>query len=375
PEMQASFLGDPGKTFGGRWSVDVSMLGLRREAGGQDMNRAVLQTGWERRLVSDSGLLTTVNLDLRGDAYYVRDRDIAPAGSGRRGQGSEVRGFARGHLVTSYPVVKPMAKAQLIIEPIAALTVAPDINASSSNIPNEDSQDVQLDASNLFEPDRFPGLDRVEDQSHATYGVRTGVYGYGGSKGEVFVGQSYRLNDNTNPFPEGSGLAGRHSDLVGQITASYKNRFGLNYRFQVDQDDYSSRRHEVDANVKAGRVEAGARYLFARELEGTDLDDNREQVQGVVSYRVSDAWHVRSSIIQDLGNDPGMRKANLGVDYEGQCMSLSGTLRRNLARDSSGESNTEILFRVGLKNIGDFTTSAIPLDGAKPSADETESSR
>jgi len=375
PELQASFLGDPGQMLGGRWSVDVSMLDLRREAGGQDMNRAVLQAGWERRFVSDGGLVTTADLDVRGDAYHVRDRDVALTGSGRSGQGSEVRGFARGHLVTAYPVVQAMEKAQIVIEPIASLTVSPDINAGSDNIPNEDSQDVQLDASNLFEPDRFPGLDRIEDQSHVTYGIRTGIYGYGSSKSEVFLGQSYRLNGGINPFPDGSGLSERRSDLVGQITASYKNRFGLDYRFQLDQNDFSPRRHEVNANVKMGRIEIGSRYLSARALQGTTLDENREQVQGAVSYQVSDAWHLKSSVIQDLGKDPGMRKASLGIDYEGQCMGLSGTLRRNLARDSSGESNTEVLFRVGLKNIGDFSTSAIPLDSVKQNQERQDESQ
>lgn len=363
PEVSMSFLGDPGQTLGGRWSLDFSALNLRREAGGQDMTRLVAQTGWQRRLVSDTGLLTTVDLKARGDAYHSHDRDIAPTGSGRSGDGSEVRGFARAHIVSSYPLVRALQKVDIVVEPVAALTLAPSVQSESGNVPNEDSQDVQVDASNLFEDDRFPGLDRIEDKSRATYGVRTGVHGHGGSKAEIFVGQSYRFDSlgGDNPFPEGSGLAQQRSDLVGQMTAAYKNRFMLDYRFQLDENDLASRRHEVEARVKAGRVELSSRYLYAHSLEGTNLDQTREQVQAGIAYHPSDTWRARSSITQDLGDDPGMRKADFSLDYNGQCLTLSGTLERNLARDSSGESNTEVMFRMGFRNIGEFSASGISL--------------
>ncbi len=77
--------------------------------------------------------------------------------------------------------------------------------------------------------------------------LRSGLYGYGGSHGEVFIGQSHRFDDDDNPFPEGSGLDNQESDVVGQISTIYKNDFGANYRFQLDSRNLSSNRHEVDA--------------------------------------------------------------------------------------------------------------------------------
>ena len=370
PEIHAGFLGEPGETLGGRWSFDFSTLGLRREAGGQDLNRAIVEAGWQRRLVSDTGLLTTVDLSLRGDAYNVRDRDVATPGSGRSSDGTKTRGFAQANVETSYPVVKQMEKAQVVIEPIASVTLAPDINSEAGNFPNEDSQDVQLDASNLFEADRFPGMDRIEDQSHTTYGIRTGVYGHEGSKGEIFLGQSYRFEDDDNPFPAGSGLSDQESDIVGQVTAAYKDRFTLDYRFQLDNEKLSSRRHEVDASARAGPVQVAARYLYAGAIEGTDLNEDREQIQAGISYQVSEEWRVRSTALHDLGDDPGLRKATFGVDYMGQCYNVSGTIQRNLTRDSSGESNTEIMFRVGLKNLGEFETSGINLTSSGSGSDD-----
>ena len=372
PEIQANFLGNPGQLLGGRWSLDLSTLGLQRDSDGQDMNRAVAQTGWQRRFVSGLGLLTTVDLLLRGDVYYTADRDAAPTGSGRSGEGSETRGFAQAHMVSSYPVVKTMESAQLVVEPIVALTVAPNINSASSNIPNEDSLDVQLDASNIFEADRFPGLDRIEDQSRVTYGARTGVYGYEGSKAEIFLGQSYRFDEGGNPFPQGSGLSEQSSDLVGQISASYKARFALDYRFQLDSESFASERHEVAGQAVFGAVTLGSRYLYAKGIEDTDLSAEREQIQGWASYKISDRWSTSAYTVHDLGDDPGLRRAGWGLDYIGQCFNVSGMIQRNLTNDSTGESHTEAMLRIGLKNLGEFAISGISLDGLGRSGDDDD---
>lgn len=373
PEINAGFLGDPGQTLGGRWSFDISALGLRREAGGQDVGRVVTEAGWQRRLISDTGLVANIDLSARADAYTTRDRDVALAGSGRSSDGEQARGFAQAHMVASYPVVKQMERAQIVIEPEIALTAAPNIQNKSGSIPNEDSQDAQIDASNVFDANRFPGLDRIEDESRVTYGVRTGIHGAEGSKGEIFIGQSHRFKDGPTPFPEGSGLTDQDSDVVGQITANYKNRFTIDYRFQLDNVDMSPRRHEVSAMAQAGPVTLTSQYLYANPIEGTNLDDDREQIQAGIGYQVTDEWRVRTAVLRDLGEDEGLRRATLGVDYLGQCFTVAATVDRNLTRDSSGESNTEVFFRVGLKNLGEFETSGISLGGSSSEDDDDES--
>lgn len=59
----------------------------------------------------------------------------------------------------------------------------------------------------------------------------------------------------------------------------------------------------------------------------------------------------------DLGESPGLRKALLGIDYLGCCVNFSLAAERSLTRDSSGDRGTDIMLRMGLKNIGDFQTS------------------
>jgi LPS-assembly protein len=355
PEVEASFLGEPGGVLGGRWQVDLSALGLQRDSG-QDVTRAIAEANWQNRVVTNFGLVNTLDLSVRGDMYRSNDRDVATAGSGRSKDGTEVRTFTQAHLVSALPMVKPLRKSQIVVQPMAALTLAPDVDEADDDIPNEDSQDVQLDASNLFNESRFPGMDRIEDRSRVTYGVQTGVYGYEGSELTAFLGQSHRFDESGNPFPKGSGLSRQDSDFVGQISGRYKDRYGADYRMQLGSDDFSSRRHELDAYANWDRLDVAMRYLFAKALEGTDISDSREQIEGAAGLFVTDKWRLRGGALYDLGVDPGLRQAEIGIDYFGCCLSFSIGAERNLTTDASGDSGTEIMFRLGLKGLGEFET-------------------
>ncbi|MBU0800680.1 MAG: LPS-assembly protein LptD, partial [Alphaproteobacteria bacterium] len=355
PEAVISLTGAPNATLGGRWSLDASALGLVRDGSGQDMTRGSLQAGWQRRDTTSFGLVNTIDLSVRGDAYSVGDRDIALDASGRSRDSTATRVFPQAHMVTSYPMAKPLERAQLLVEPIAAITVGTNIDVDDNSIPNEDSQDVQIDSTNLFEPNRFPGLDRIEDRSRVTYGLRSGVYGYGGSHLTGFIGQSYNFHQKDNPFPSGSGLSRQESDIVGSLSALYNQRFGLNYRFQVDSDGFASQRHEFDGYAHWRKLSLGSRYLFAKGLGGTTIDDSREQVEGNLAYFLTESWRTRLGGLYDLGDeDSGLRRAVMGLDYYGCCMNLSLTAERNLTADSSGDSGTSVMFRVGLKGLGQF---------------------
>lgn len=361
PEVLASFVGEPGSLVGGRWSLETSLLGLRRDGfDDRDMVRLSAKTGWQRRFESDFGLLTVTDLSVRADAYHTRDRmaadPTAPDDADSRGRIVPVA-----HAVVSLPLVKSGPKADVTLEPLAALTLVPKTD-DNETVPNEDSQDAQLDASNLFNPDRFPGMDRVEDRSRVTYGLRAGLHGHGGSRIDGFLGQSTRFEDDSAAFPRGSGLDDRHSDIVGQISGVYENDYALDYRFQLGGQSLASVRHEIDARGTFGPLDLGTRYLFSDPLEGMAIDESREQIQGSAGLWISDRWRLRTQTQHDLGRNPGLRKADFGVDYTGQCVTFSATATRTLTRDSSGDSGTEVMFRMGLKNLGEFQTSGLSID-------------
>jgi LPS-assembly protein len=361
PEIYSRFLGRPNGFLGGRWSLEASALGLQREGDEQDMTRGSVKAGWQTRQVSSIGTVTTVDLMSRADLYRATDRDIANTTSGRSGQSSAARGFAYANLNTSYPFQKQFKDLQVVVEPIAAITAGTNLN-DNNDIPNEDSQDVFLDMTNIFNPNRFPGNDRIEDEVHTTYGVRTGLYADNGNQAEIFLGQSYRLDEDDNPFPAGSGLSEQESDYVGNISATVANRFRINYALQLANDNLGSQRHEIDAGATFGPVSLTTRYFYANALQGTDFGESREQIRTGARYKFTDDWSVFGAMQYDLAEETkGLRKVSYGLDYEGQCATFMITGQRTLTNDSSGDSGTEIMMRIGLKNLGEFQTSGISL--------------
>jgi len=359
PEVIASFYGDPNGLLGGRWNAGLSALGLYRDGNGQDVARGSMEIGWQKRYITGFGLVNKLDLMARGDAYNVQDRLIGGVDDGDKTHG---RGFAMANFQTSYPFVNRFEASQVVLEPIVSLTTGTNVDFDG-DIPNEDSQDFTLDPTNLFEANRFPGYDLIEDRSHMTYGVRTGWYGDGGDNAEIFFGQSRRFDDDDNPFNVGSGLSEQESDYVGQISSYMGGFLDLDYRFQLENENLSSQRHEFDGTMIYDRLTFSLQYLYSNAIDGTDLDLSREQIRPYARFRFYDDWYVSGSMRYDLGENKGLRQASYGIDYQGQCMTFSVVGERNLTQEDTGDSSTEIMMRIGLKNLGEFESSGISVGG------------
>jgi LPS-assembly protein len=317
------------------------------------MVRSSARVGWQRRDISSSGFVNQLETSMRGDLYHIANRDPTLLGAGEEEDNFDQRGFLRAHNILSLPLAKTTQYGQIVLEPSVALTVTSNID--NNKTPNEDSQDVQLDSNNLFAEDRFPGFDRVEDGARATYGLRAGYYNLENSQIEAFIGQSQLLSDSSqNPFLVGSGLTRDNSDIVASLTTRLRDRAELNYKTQFETESLRSVRHELDGMVNYGPLQYNAVYLYARGLQGTDIDFSREQIYNQLAYKFADDWRVRMGARYDLGEIKGLRYSQLGLDYLGQCLSVGGTIERNLTDTVTGEPSTEFMLRVGLKNLGEF---------------------
>lgn len=351
PEITASFIGEPIATLGGRWSADLSMLSLVRKGNGQDVTRLSGDLGWKRRDILPLGIVNEFNISAQNDIYTISDRNESISAGADDGS-QAYRFYPQVHNVTSLPFIKPLDDAHMAVEPTFAIS-ASTRTKNDTEIPNEDSQDAQIDVTNIFEANRFPGIDRVENKSRITYGLRTGYYTNDGSTGEAFLGQSYRLDDEDNPFPEGSGLSAQHSDIVGQILADYQKRYTFLYRFQMDSDSLRSQRHEINGEANFGDLSLAATYLYARALEGTEINQSRQQVYGNLSYGLTPEWTLSSAARYDLSEtEEGLRYTDIGLNYLGQCVSVSAQARKNFTNDDTGDNATEITVQLGLKNLG-----------------------
>ncbi|QJE74790.1 LPS-assembly protein LptD [Aerophototrophica crusticola] len=357
PLATYSALGEPGSLLGGRWSVDGNLLALTR-ADGTDTRRISAQTGWRRDLVAPIGLVNTFAASIRADAYWANDYRPTLAAAERDNETS-LRVFPQAQWMMSFPLARQSGTVQQLIEPIVMFSAAPN-NVNDDDIPNEDSQDIEFDHSNLFLPSRFPGVDRLEGGQRVTYGVKAGLFGFGGGSSSLFLGQSYRLQEETD-FPQGSGLEKKWSDVVGRLQLTPSPWLDLSYSFRLDSDTLAQRRHEayVSAGPAEFRVNASYLYLDRLTLERGTASQNREELTVGVNSSFSRYWSAGVSHRRDLAENGGPIATGLVLTYQDECLTFQLVGERDFTQRSGIDSGDRVFFRLVFKNLGEFLSPSI----------------
>jgi LPS-assembly protein len=355
PYVVYSALGAPGETFGGRWSFDTSLLSLMRRDG-QDVRRLANAAGWERKWISDFGLVTTVDVSARADAYWS-DHVMPTLPQESPQNGFTGRLFAQATAVSSLPFVRQFDFGQVVLEPMVGLTAAPKF-ANNKHIPNEDSQDVEVEASNLFAPSRYPGVDRVEDGSRITYGGRVAVHSLGQGYGSIFLGQSYRISGSTL-FPPGSGLETRRSDYVGQVQIVPGKWVDIDWRFRMSSSGFKSNLHEVNFSLGPPELFFNGSYLFAASVPSAGLPSDRQELTMGVYGRLATHWTANATGTYRMAPDRRPVRYGTSIAYSDECFNVSLDMSRDLTSRVGGLSGTAFFLRIGFKNLGQFASPKI----------------
>lgn len=361
PQIEHRMYGAPQGLLGGRWTIGAGALGLQRNGEDQDVQRVSFDAGWERRDVANNGIVVKSSVVARTDGFMAQDKDAATLTPNGDKYANAFRAVATADVTVSYPMVKRMSDALISVEPVAGITATPQINNTENRISNEDSIDVQLDDLNLFSDNRFPGIDRIEDGVRANYGLRMGVHGDNGRYVKGFLGQSYRFSDEA-ALPVGSGLEENVSDIVGSLSVGLSRYINADYRFQIDTEQFKPMRHELMGRGGNDTFSANIGYIFLSPVAGTGFTETREQILLGGEYHMNDRWWLNALTLTDLGEEPGLRRAVVGLNYRDECFNMTLQGARNLATEASGESGTTVLMRIGFKNIGEFTTPRIQFD-------------
>jgi LPS-assembly protein len=348
PAIDYNFVGEPNRR-GAFWTADTGIVSLLRETGADSRRLSVLG-GWHLPFRTDSGHVFEVSATTQADAYYVNDvPDPAnPLGPGLEGVTGRI--FPQLAIDWAYPLVREHGAAREIIQPMAALIAAPN-GGNPDKIPNEDSQSLEFDGSNLFSRSRFSGLDRVEGGQRVDYGVMLGTYGSRYASTTAFVGQSYRFRKDTT-FPVGSGLEDKLSDFVGQIRVAPATFYNIQYRFRLDKDSLAPRRNEVTLSGGPSAFRFTAGYIFIDELAGTGGFGDRQEMTLNLHSEISRYWSLSARTRHDL-EGAGALSYGLQVMYEDECFRLTGDYVRSRTRDREIRPSDTILFRFLLKHIGE----------------------
>jgi LPS-assembly protein len=198
-----------------------------------------------------------------------------------------------------WPLVGRAFGGTQVLTPRVQLVASPPIRNLA--VPNEDARAIDLEDSNLFALNRFPGYDRIEDGVRFTYGFDW-QFERPRWRIKTTVGQSYRLTNKPTLLPDGTGLTEPDSDIVGRTEVRYRDFVKLTHRFRLDKDNAAIRRNEFDAAVGTQRTYVEVGYVKLNRNIDASLEDLRDREELRVAGRLAFAryWSLFGSGVVNL---------------------------------------------------------------------------
>ncbi|MDP8994599.1 MAG: LPS assembly protein LptD [Pseudomonadota bacterium] len=351
-------LDDP--VWDGRVELQANSLSILRTAG-QDSRRAFASARWDRRSITSFGQELVLTAYGRADVYHTNDTHLTLTQIYRGEEGWSGRLIGALAADLRWPLVGPFPGGTQRLTPRVQLVASPPTD--NVDIPNEDARSVDLEDSNLFALNRFPGYDRWEDGVRVTYGADWAV-DLPGIAIRSNIGQSYRLNRRRSILPPGTGLSERFSDFVGRTTVRIGRDISFVHRFRVDKDNLAVRRNEIDAIVGGRRTYASIGYLRLNRNVDPAIEDlrDREEIRLGGRVELADHWSLFGSTVIDLTSaeeDPlaatdgfSPVRHRIGILYDDDCIELGITWRRDYETTFDVRRGDTFLFRVALRNLG-----------------------
>jgi LPS-assembly protein len=350
-------LDDP--VLGGKVELQANSLAILRDEG-QDTQRAFARARWDLRRVTPLGQVVKLSALARGDVYHSDENNLTQTAVYRGNPGWEARAIALAAIDVEWPFVGQFLGGQQTLTPRLQLVAAPQFR--NLDVPNEDARAIDLEDSNLFALNRFPGYDRVEDGIRLTYGVdwqlRRPDWDISAN-----IGQSYRLEKDPLIFPDGTGLSERVSDFVGRTQLRFKDLVKFTHRYRLDKDNLAVRRNEIDAVLGDSRnyVELGYLRLNRDITLVEDLQD-REELRAAARIAFADYWSVFGSGVFNLTNfdeDPTLTsdgfepiRTRLGFAYRDDCLEMGFTWRRDYITSGDAQRGNTFQLFFSIRNFG-----------------------
>lgn len=347
PSIQGNYAFTP-PLLGGTANLQGSFLSLTRSKG-TDLRRFSASADWERQFTLNNGQQVTGFALVRSDLYIADNVTRADL------PGAPTQSITQGRVLPQlgvewrWPFVRQYNKVQHIIEPIIEFIYAPK-GGNLRSIPNEDSQSLDFDESNLFSHNRYPGLDRWEDGPRLNYGIRTAAYWGRDSSAEIIIGQSHRFLDRS-PFAAGSGLEERDSDIVGAVIFKPRSYIQLSHRFRLDNGTLDYQRNESAIDLFFWRVNASANYTSITRSDTTLLSNSLKAFSLNAQIRLSDHWTFNGATQRDLTNNRTVFR-QFGLGYLNECINFNVLYRQDYTSDRDITPTSSVVFQIRLVNLG-----------------------
>jgi LPS-assembly protein len=325
--------------------------------------RGSTEVDWRRTVVTSNGQVITPFFRLQGDVASLSvDNQVGVSNYISTGTSELARVMPVAGVEYHYPVIDTEPWGTQTLEPIAQLILRPN-ESQIGTFPNEDSQSLVFDDTNLFQIDKFSGWDRVEGGGRLNAGIEyTAQVNRAGSFNALF-GQSYQLfglnsftvGDSTNTGLD-SGLDKPISDYVARLSYQPNSTYMFTTRARFDEATFAVQRFEVEARANFDRWGANLVYgTYAAQPELGFLT-RREGIVGGASFKVTTNWVLLGNARYDIYAHQ-FNASRIGVGYVDDCFmfSLNYSTSYTYNGTTSPTPNNTYFLQLSLRTLGPDT--------------------
>lgn len=340
--------------YGAYTKTNLNFASIYREEE-TNTQRFSMINSWVLPYTSPYGEKYRMIASVKSDLYYV-DNYLNP--EGEEFTGGVARVFPQLGLEWKLPFIRASETSRQILEPTVVAVLAPNDSNMTDKIPNEDSQDFELDDSNVLDIDRYAGYDRNDTGSRISYGFNWSSYGDITGRTSAFLAQSYYFDRNesvnnisSTDFHEKEGHL---SDYVGRVYASPTDYFNLNYRFRVDKDDFELTYSELSTSIGPQILNAYISYIYLQDNSNSSLIENseRKELYTALRSKLTKNWSVSIYNRQDLTDNGGSLEYGGDLIYEDECTALILYLQKDNSSDPEYDGDFEFGANFLLKTLG-----------------------
>ena len=293
-----------------------------------NMNRLSGELEWQRTFDGPGGLQITPLLAARGDVFGLAMDSPSGYTGNYTSNDAPARALLTAGVEVRYPWLITTANSSHIIEPIAQIYARNDEDYAGQ-LPNEDSQSLVFDASNLFSRNKFSGFDRVEGGTRANVGMRyTGSFDNGVGVRAV-IGQSYHLaglnsyaTDDLLAVGSDSGLETDVSDFVASAGFELPIGLSLSAGVRLDEKTLDVRRTDLNATYAQDRFETSLTFTQVDARPEYSFDQDNQTVTSSSTVKVNQNWSVFGSVNYDIDSNTFNRRS-VGISYADECTVFS----------------------------------------------------
>lgn len=364
PYGQYDFTGNP-DWLGGRFSVAADVFNVLRNVG-TNSRRASVTGGYELPFNGPLGQLWTARISVIAASYNATRLYNQPNYS--RLDGADTgRVQPYGALFVRWPFARPAGQyGTQVLEPEAQFVASPVLGTSQDyRIPNEDSLDLEYSDANLFDLNRYPGIDRLEGGSRVDYALHAAWYLPGGQIIDGIAGQSYRFHKDNVYLPE-SGLTDNISDIVARATVVPTPYLNFTYRTRLSHDDLGARMIDATTTVGTHALNFSGGYLYTNTNPYTLYDQPviptayftpRKEFTANVSA-VYGAYNFSAGTQRNLQTGK-FDEASFNAGWQNECAGVNLLFYDRFTSFNLDNGDTTVLVQFTFKTLGNVGFSAL----------------